>query len=58
MSGALGINLKKRKYILGWREWFKRGVEPYEVKIPKRMKKYLIVKKKVALKRRQKKGLE
>ena len=36
-----GIKAGMRKYILGWREWFKRGKDLEAVEIAKRQKKHL-----------------
>ncbi|KAJ3114638.1 hypothetical protein HDU96_001837 [Phlyctochytrium bullatum] len=54
--GTLGIPTKARKYIAGWREWYKRGRDPYNIPIPKRAKKYLKLKAKVKLLRLQREG--
>ncbi|KAJ3082474.1 hypothetical protein HK102_001655 [Quaeritorhiza haematococci] len=56
MAG-LGVPVKKRKYILHWREWFKRGRDPVELEIPKRQRKYLKRRKEVELLRMKKRGL-
>ncbi|KAI8919343.1 IGR protein motif-domain-containing protein [Powellomyces hirtus] len=57
METDLGVKCAQRKYILGWRDWFKRGIEPYEVKIARRQKKYLKEKAKVQLARLKRQGL-
>ncbi|KAI8803496.1 IGR protein motif-domain-containing protein [Cladochytrium replicatum] len=51
-----GIGTRQRKYILGWRELYMRGVEPYNIPVPKRQKKYLKVKKAVRAARLQRVG--
>ncbi|KAI9202369.1 IGR protein motif-domain-containing protein [Polychytrium aggregatum] len=53
----LGIDCQRRKYILGWRESFKRGTDPKDIPIPKRKEKYLVFKAKVKLLRLKKQGL-
>ncbi|KAJ3229671.1 hypothetical protein HDU81_005173 [Chytriomyces hyalinus] len=57
MGDSLAIPVRKRKYILLWREWFKRGIEPRAIEIPKREKKYLRLKNRVQLVRLKKQGL-
>ncbi|KAJ3330962.1 hypothetical protein HDU76_004402 [Blyttiomyces sp. JEL0837] len=57
MKENLSIQVDKRRYILAWREWFKRGIDPYEIEIAERSKKFMRVKKKVRLARLKKKGL-
>ncbi|KAI8823162.1 uncharacterized protein EV422DRAFT_523581 [Fimicolochytrium jonesii] len=57
MENELGIKCGQRKYLQGWREWYKRGIEPYEVGIPKRQKKYLKEREKVKLARLKRQGL-
>ena len=57
MKNDLGIATDKRRYILGWREWFKRGIEPTHIEIPKRSKKYLKLRAAVKLNRLKKQGL-
>nr|KAJ3419538.1 hypothetical protein HK105_006832 [Polyrhizophydium stewartii] len=54
---TLGIKTQMRKYILGWREWYKRGVEPKAIELPKRQKKYLKRQAEVKRARLQKLGL-
>ncbi|KAJ3218750.1 hypothetical protein HDU67_004270 [Dinochytrium kinnereticum] len=56
MATSLGIPTKARKYILGWREWFKRGRDPYVVPVAKRAKKYLKLRAKVKLERLKREG--
>ncbi|KAI8610351.1 hypothetical protein BC830DRAFT_1146235 [Chytriomyces sp. MP71] len=57
MADSLAIPVRKRKYILQCREWFKRGVEPKAVELPKREKRHLKEREKVKLARLKKKGL-
>ncbi|KNC96816.1 uncharacterized protein SPPG_08017 [Spizellomyces punctatus DAOM BR117] len=57
MEKELGVKCTHRKYIMGWREWYKRGIDPYPVEIPKRQKKYLKSKAKVQLARLKRQGL-
>ncbi|KAJ3166858.1 telomere length regulation protein [Geranomyces variabilis] len=57
METDLGVKCGHRKYILGWREWFRRGIDPYEVKVAKRQKRYLKAKAEVKLARLQRQGL-
>ncbi|KAI9092456.1 IGR protein motif-domain-containing protein [Phlyctochytrium arcticum] len=57
MQNDLGIKCAQRKYILSWREYFRRGIDTYEVPLPKRQKKYLKVKAKVQLDRLKRQGL-
>ncbi|KAJ3150471.1 telomere length regulation protein [Geranomyces michiganensis] len=57
METDLGVKCGHRKYILSWREWFRRGIDPYEVKIAKRQKRYLKLKAEVKLARLQRQGL-
>ncbi|KAJ3184188.1 hypothetical protein HDU87_005034 [Geranomyces variabilis] len=57
METDLGVKCGHRKYILGWREWFRRGVDPYEVKVAKRQQRYLKAKAEVKLARLQRQGL-
>ncbi|KAI9350496.1 hypothetical protein DFJ73DRAFT_776728 [Zopfochytrium polystomum] len=40
-AAPMSLPTDKRKYILQWREWFKRGRAPEHVRIPKREKAYL-----------------
>ncbi|KAI8812773.1 IGR protein motif-domain-containing protein [Cladochytrium replicatum] len=51
-----GIGTRQRKYILGWRELYMRGVEPYNIPVPKRQKKFLKIKKAVRAARLQRVG--
>eukprot|EP00842_Homolaphlyctis_polyrhiza_P000238 jgi/Hompol1/1214/HPOL_001056-RA len=55
--GELGIKSQMRRYILGWREWYRRGVEPVAIELPKRQRKHLKRKALVKLARLQRKGL-
>ncbi|TPX34127.1 hypothetical protein SeMB42_g07363 [Synchytrium endobioticum] len=58
MKDELGItDAKLRKYILGWREWYKQGYDPVTIEIPKRRKKFLKVRAKVQQVRLKKQGL-
>ncbi|TPX69795.1 hypothetical protein SpCBS45565_g02216 [Spizellomyces sp. 'palustris'] len=57
MEKELGVKCTHRKYIMGWREWYKRGIDPYPVEIPKRQKKYLKKKANVQLARLKRQGL-
>ncbi|KAI8821606.1 hypothetical protein BJ741DRAFT_637086 [Chytriomyces cf. hyalinus JEL632] len=57
MGDSLAIPVRKRRYILLWREWFKRGIEPRTIEIPKRAKKHLRLKNRVQLVRLKKQGL-
>ncbi|KAJ3019851.1 hypothetical protein HKX48_001680 [Thoreauomyces humboldtii] len=57
METDMGVKVAQRKYILGWRDWFRRGIDPYEVKIPVRQKKYLKERAKVNLARLKRQGL-
>ncbi|KAI9335780.1 IGR protein motif-domain-containing protein [Obelidium mucronatum] len=57
MADSLAIPVRKRKYILQWREWFKRGLELRAIELPERSKKHLRVKKQVELLRLKKQGL-
>ncbi|EGF81499.1 hypothetical protein BATDEDRAFT_87714 [Batrachochytrium dendrobatidis JAM81] len=54
---TLGIKSQMRKYILGWREWYCRGVTPRALELPKRQKKYLKIKEKVKQARLEKLGM-
>ncbi|KAJ1345127.1 hypothetical protein BSLG_000642 [Batrachochytrium salamandrivorans] len=54
---ALGIKTRMRKHILGWREWYKRGIAPYAIEIPRRQKKHLKAKEKVKQARLEKMGM-
>ncbi|KAJ3101846.1 hypothetical protein HDU97_001020 [Phlyctochytrium planicorne] len=56
MEKTLSIPVRARRHILGWREWFKRGRDPYAIAIPKRAKKYLKEKAQVKLLRLKKEG--
>ncbi|KAJ3197382.1 hypothetical protein HDU82_001468 [Entophlyctis luteolus] len=57
MADELAIPVRKRKYILQWREWYKRGVTLREIAVPERRKKYLKLKKEVQAARLKKKGM-
>jgi hypothetical protein len=52
----LGVSIEKRRYIMRWKEWYRRGVEPFEMAVAKRQKKYLKVRKAVQLARLKKQG--
>ncbi|KAJ3127225.1 hypothetical protein HK098_006590 [Nowakowskiella sp. JEL0407] len=52
-----GISVQQRKYILSWRELYKRGVDLHAVEIPVRQKKYLKVKNAVKVARAHREGL-
>ena len=41
---TMGLKPKMLKYIVGWRDWYRKGVDPCAISIPKRQKKYLKVK--------------
>ncbi|KAJ3185831.1 hypothetical protein HDU85_001200 [Gaertneriomyces sp. JEL0708] len=57
MEEEMGLKADQRKYILSWREWYKRGIDPYPVEIAKRQKKYLKRKAQVQLARLKRQGL-
>ncbi|KAJ3414452.1 hypothetical protein HDV05_006545 [Chytridiales sp. JEL 0842] len=52
----LGIAVAKRKHISNWKEWYRRGRDPYEIPIPKRQQKYLKIRKAVQLERLKRQG--
>ncbi|KAJ3191133.1 hypothetical protein HK101_008063 [Irineochytrium annulatum] len=56
MKSSLGVPHKKRKYILAWREWYRRGIDPYHVIVPKRRHKYLRERRAVQAARKRKAG--
>ncbi|KAJ3045793.1 hypothetical protein HK097_001121 [Rhizophlyctis rosea] len=52
-----GIKPPMRKYILSWREWYRRGAEPYEVKIRPRQQHYKKARAIIDLARKRRAGL-
>jgi hypothetical protein len=54
---SLGIKTGMKKYILSWREWYKRGRKVEAVEIPERQKKHLVRKEAVRIARLKKLGL-
>ncbi|KAJ3280835.1 hypothetical protein HK104_000381 [Borealophlyctis nickersoniae] len=56
MKTDLGIKLKLVKYILRWREWYRRGLDPYEIPIPVRQKRMVKEKKRLSKLKRLRKG--
>ncbi|KAI8926222.1 IGR protein motif-domain-containing protein [Entophlyctis helioformis] len=53
----LGIKSQMRKYILGWREWYKRGNELKAIELPKRQKKHLKLQEEVRRARLERLGM-
>ncbi|KAJ3041134.1 hypothetical protein HDV00_009848 [Rhizophlyctis rosea] len=54
----MGIKGKMIKYIVASREWYRRGVDPFEKKIPVRAHRYKEVKAFLEKLERRKQGLE